>query len=182
MDNNPEKQYDHLVTELNNVLTEKGFAQVDTRLKRTTQSLPGHFVVISSPILLEWLGKQTLLPKYEKDSKRMYSSFRKTIREAKVDPNSRRMMVFNDSKYLSTFQCFTHFQFVYTHRNEFDMYVYQRSADLVKLKDDLSFFAHQMKKFERGTGYYVTKLVVVYGHLHIEIKKHEKNKDSKYMD
>lgn len=164
------EEYTKLVKELETVIKEKGFVQVDKRLERTTQSLPGHFIVLSNPILLEWLRKQKVLPKYKDDSRRMYSSFKIAVREAKKDPNSRRLMVFNDSRFTDVGQCFTHFHFVYTHRNEFDLYVYQRSADIVKLKDDLVFFANQMKKFESQTGYYVTKLVVVYGHIHYETK------------
>lgn len=155
---------------LTKLIKEKGFVQSDKRLKRTTQSLPGHFVVVSNSSFLEWLRDETLLEKYKADSKRMYASFKKAISEAKKDPNSRRLMVFNDSKFSEINECFTHFQFVYTHRNEFDMYVYQRSSDLQKLLDDLIFFSYQMKKFEKATGYYVTKLVIVYGHIHYETK------------
>jgi len=157
--------------ELKTTVKEKGFVQVDNRMNRMTQSLPGHFVVVSNPKLLEWLDKQEVLGKYRDDSKRMYTSFKRVVKEVRKDPNSRQLMVFNDSKFNEVNECFTHFQFVYTHRNEFDLYVYQRSADIVKLKDDLVFFAHQMKKLEKLTHYYVTKLVVVYGHVHYEISK-----------
>lgn len=160
------EEFTKLVDSLQTTIKEKGFVQVDNRLKRTTQSLPGHFVVISNSQLLEWLRKDNPLAKYKDDSKRMYSSFKTAVSEAKKDPNSRRLMVFNDSKFSEVNECFTHFHFVYTHRNEFDMYVYQRSADMEKLKDDLVFFSHQMKKFEDRTGYYVTKLVIIYGHIH----------------
>lgn len=151
------------------IIKDKGFEQVDNRLKRVTRSLPGHFVVVGSAPLLEWLRKQKLLEKYKDDSKRMYVSFKRAILEAKKDKNSRRLMVFNDSKFSEVNECFTHFQFVYTHRNEFDMYVYQRSSDIGKLLDDMIFFAHQMERFEQRTGYYVTKLVVIFGHIHYQI-------------
>lgn len=162
-------ELEKLGADLKKVIDEKGFRQIDNRLKRTTQSLPGHFVVVSNPALLEWLRNQELLEKYKADSKRMYASFKRAMNEGKKDPNSRRLMVFNDSKFSEVYECFTHFSFVYTHRNEFDMYVYMRSSDMTKLQDDLVFFAHQMKKFERGTGYYVTKLVIIFAHLHYEI-------------
>ena len=158
-----------LESELRLMIKEKGFQQIDNRLQRKTQSLPGHFIVVSNQSLLEWLRSEKVLSKYTDDLKRMYSSFKKAVDNAKIDPNSRRLMVFNDSKFNEINECFTHFHFVYTHRNEFDMYVYARSADMVKLKDDLVFFAHQMKKFEKS-GYYVTKLVVVFGHIHYEIE------------
>lgn len=163
-------EFEKMQKSLVDTIKEKGFEQVDNRLKRTTQSLPGHFVVVSNAPLLEWLRTQKLLAKYKDDSKRMYVSFKRAISDAKKDPNSRRLMVFNDSKFNEVNECFTHFHFVYTNRNEFDMYVYQRSADMMKLLDDMIFFSHQMAKFEQRTGYYVTKLVVVYGHCHYEKK------------
>ena len=164
------EEYLNLVSELKEKIDKNGYKQEDKRMERMTQALPGHFIIISNPKLLEWLQGGKVLDKYKADSKRMYSSFRVAMKNAKEDVNSRRLMVFNDLKFKQVNECFTHFQFVYTHRNEFDLYVYQRSSDLDKLRDDLIFFAHQMKKFERGTGYYVTKLAVVYGSIHYEIK------------
>ncbi len=161
-------EYTILETELRETIDKNGFVQEDKRLNRSVKSLPGHFVMVRSD-LLNWLREQPILEKYKDDSKRMYSSFRRAMSEAKIDLNSRRLMVLNDSKYNKVYQCFTHFHFVYTHRNEFDMYVYQRSSDMSKLKDDLIFFAHQMKKFEKGVGQPVTKLVIVYGSVHYEI-------------
>lgn len=173
MNDKTEKQNLHLEFEkmkqsLIDTIKEKGFEQVDTRLNRITQAMSGHFLSVSNQPLLEWLRAQTVLPKYRDDSKRMYSSFRRAILEAKHDANSRRLMVFNDSKFSEVGECFTHFHFVYTRRNEFDMYVYQRSSDVKKLLDDMIFFAHQMAKFEQRTGYYVTQLVVIYGNCHYE--------------
>jgi hypothetical protein len=162
-------EFDKIEADLKHTIEEKGFVQEDKRMNRMTQTLPGHFIIIEQAVLNQ-LREQPVLDKYKDDSRRMYSSFRRAMSEAKTDPNSRRLMVFNDSKYDKIYQCFTTFQFVYTHRNEFDMYVYQRSADLAKFKDDLTFFAHQMKKFEKGTAQPVTKLVVVYGSVHYEIK------------
>lgn len=77
-------------------------------------------------------------------------------------------MAFNDQAFRLIFQCFTHFQFVYTARNEFDMYVYQRASDLAKLEDDLAFFSKVLSYFEKGTKEKVTKIVVVFGHVHFE--------------
>jgi len=167
--NQKPQEFDTFVDALKATITEKGFKQVDNRLNRTTQNLSSHFIEISNSKVLEWLRREEVLEKYKDDSKRMYSSFKKAIVEAKKDPNSRRLMVFNDSRFNEIYQCFTSFHFVYTKRNEFDMIVYQRSSDLIKLKDDLVFFANQMKKFERGTDYYVTKLIVIYGSIHYEI-------------
>lgn len=167
--NNQPIEYDNFVTELYKTIETKGFDQIDNRLNRKTKTLPGHFIEIRNLTILEWLKREEVLEKYKDDTKRMYVSFKRAINEAKKDPNSRRLMVFNDSRFNEIYECFTSFHFVYTQRNEFDLYVYQRASDLVKLKDDLVFFAHQMKKFERGTDFYVTKLVVIYGSIHYEI-------------
>lgn len=159
-----------MTTTLRKKIIENGFRQEDKRLKRTTMSLPGDFVVVSNVGLLNWMKGEKQLDKYVDDWKRMYTSFNRMVKETKEDKNSRRLMVFNDSRYQNIYQCFTHFQFVYTGRNEFDMYVYQRSADIAKLKDDMIFFANIMKKFEQKTKEKCTKLVVIYGNVHEEIK------------
>lgn len=80
-------------------------------------------------------------------------------------------MVFNTDSYDTIYQCFTSFQFVYTKRKEFDMYVYQRSADVAKLKDDLVFFANIAQRFGKALFTPVSKIVVIYGHCHFETKK-----------
>lgn len=159
-----------LRVELKKAIDENGFRQNDERLKRVTMSLPGHFVVVSDSALLEWCANQDLLDKYLEDTKRMYASFKIAVDEAKKNPNSRQLMVFNDRNFAKIHQCFTHFHFVRTERGEFDMYVYQRSSDMSKLKDDLIFFAHQMKKFQKKTGHAVTALVIIFGHIHYEIE------------
>lgn len=112
------------------------------------------------------------LTKYIDDWNRIEESgFRRIVAEARRDPDSRRLMVFNDQNYDKIYPCFTSFQFVATKRKEFDMYVYQRSADVAKLKDDLVFFGTVAKEFQRATLMPVTKIVVVYGHCHIETKE-----------
>lgn len=155
---------------LSKLLDKRGFVQRDRHLKRWTLSLPGHFVVIKGKDLNSAMMTESL-PKYEKDSRRMRYSFDRCCSLAKKDEDSRQLMVFNDQDFYTNFQCFTHFQFVYTHRNEFDMYVYMRSSDLSKLKDDLVFFASVMKKFESKTRQKCTKLVIIFGHLHYETRK-----------
>lgn len=159
-----------LESQLKTIIDEKGFELKDTHFDRTVKNLPGHFTVVDDKEFLDWLRSEEVLEKYKDDSKRMYSSMKRAMSDAKTNLNSRWLMVFNDSKYDKVHQCFTHFQFIYTGRNEFDLYVYQRSADIAKLKDDLVFFAHQMKKFEKTVEQPVTKLVVVYGSLHYEVK------------
>ena len=96
----------------------------------------------------------------------MVSSFSDAVEEAKKDVNSRQLLVLNTHDFKNVHQCFNTFQFVYTHRGEFDLYVYQRSADIVKLKDDLVFFAAVAKEFEKQVCQKVSKFVITYGHIH----------------
>lgn len=133
---------------------------------RMVYALPGHFVVIKNPKIFKYLRTSELLLKYLPDRDRMVKSFLDSVELAKKDPQSRQLMVFNDHEYQTIHQCFTHMQFVMTKRKEFDLYVYQRSADLVKLKDDLTFFAHTAEEFQDKVGKKVTKIVVVYGNIH----------------
>ena len=163
------KDFNKLYNSLKKKIKKHGFIQEDKRLNRKTYSLPGHFEVIKDPLLLVYLENQKPLNKYNADWRRLSINFSSVVSEAKDDLNSRRLMLLNDHGYYSTYQCFTHFQFVYTHRKEFDMYVYQRSSDLSKLHDDLVFFAYVMKEFRQKTETNVTKLVVIYGNLHYAI-------------
>lgn len=160
-------EFTKILTSLKRKIRKHGFVQEDRRLNRQTYSLPGHFIVLKDPKLLAYLQRQKPLSKYNEDWLRMHPSFDLAVDEANRDPNSRRVMVFNDVNYWKTFQCFTHFQFVLTRRGQWDMYVYQRSADLAKLHDDLVFFSWVANEFSTGKKE-VTKIVVVYGHLHYE--------------
>jgi hypothetical protein len=146
-----------------------GFVQEDKRLNRKVQALPGYFIVIKEKKLLNYLKNTRYHSKYVDDWNRMRLSFYRSCLEAKKDRNSRRLMVFNDKDYDLVYQCFTHFQFVYTQRKEFDMYVYQRSSDLSKLQDDLIFFGNIAKKFEKNVNKIVSKIVIIYGNIHYQI-------------
>ncbi len=147
-------------------IREHGFVQEDKRLGRITQSLPGHFSVIRKSLIDELTIHEPLL-KYSDDWWRIVNSgLPNIIAEAKKDKNSRRLMVFNDQDYQSIFQCFTSFQFVYTERKKFDMYVYQRSSDLDKLHDDLIFYTAIARFFQRNVMIPVTKIVIIFGHIH----------------
>lgn len=158
--------YTKLSTKLKEYILSKGFIQEDVRYGRKVWALPGHFVVLKDPRLLGYLLRRTILTKYVNDWNRMIPSFLSSTHEAKKNPNSRQLMVMNDEDYFKVFQCFTHMQFVYTARKEFDLYVYQRSADMEKLKEDLTFFAHVGQAFGIEVGKRVTKIVVVYGNVH----------------
>lgn len=165
------RQYTQFRSQLERDVRKNGFVQQDRHLNRETISLPGHFVVIKDKALMHWLRSNDLIPKYKADWMRMLRSFLAATAKAKKDPDSRQLMVFNDDHYSEIHQCFTHMQFVMTGRGEFDLYVYQRSADLVKLKDDLTFFAKVAEAFETEVGKPVTKIVVVYAHVHISAEK-----------
>lgn len=158
-------------------IRKNGFVQVDKRLNRQTYNLPGHFIVLKNPKLFKELRSVILQEKYTNDLWRMEDSLDKAIKMAKKDKNSRRLMVFNDSNYHEIYQCFTHFHFVYTARNEFDMYVYQRSADTSKLEEDLAFFQCIGSYFGHEVDCPVTKIVVVYGSVHYT--KNDKPSQSK---
>lgn len=142
----------------------------DKRLNRKVKSVPGHFIILGEDSIRE-LNKEKKLEKYKDDWKRMFRSFKEAVKLAKEDISSRRLMLFNGNNFYKVFPCFTHFQFVMTHRNEYDMYVYQRSSDLAKLKDDCVFFTKVAKKFEKKVGIKVTKIVIVFGDVHFEVKE-----------
>lgn len=162
----PIRQYVEFKKKLKKEIDKNGYKVRDERFHRFVKSFPGHFTVIKDPAILTYLRFRPVISKYRDDWIRMMHSFSEAVREARADATSRRLMVFNDKDYLKIYQCFTHMQFMMTHRGEFDLYVYQRSADMDKLDDDLTFFAHVAKEFEELVGFGVSKIVVVYGNLH----------------
>jgi hypothetical protein len=143
-----------------------GFDQYDKHLDRNVRTLSGHFVVLKDPDLFSFYLQNRLNPKFEDDARRMRPSFWSSVYLAKEDPSSRQLMVFNDSDYSTTKQCFTHMQFILTGRNEYDLYVYQRSGDVSKFRDDMTFFVNNAKSFQEEVGFPVTKIVVIYGSIH----------------
>lgn len=150
-------------------IADNNYVQEDKRLGRSTQSLSGHLLVLDRGEIRD-LAQGTPLSKYSDDWNRMKWGMDFVVGEALKDPDSRRLMVFNNADYYNVFQCFTSFHFVMTHRNEYDMYVYQRSSDISKLKDDLIFFSHVAEHFELNVDVPVTKIVISYGHVHYELK------------
>lgn len=162
----PPMAYLDLISDLKEKILHHGFTQEDRRLNRTVQALAGDFLVIKDPIVLAYLQSTKPIEKYRDDWYRMLTSFLDATIEAKKDLNSRQLVISNMYDFKNVKQCFNLFQFVYTRRNEFDLYVYQRSADMVKLKDDLTFFGNVAGAFEEVVGQKVTKIVVTYGHVH----------------
>lgn len=145
----------------------ENFVQTDRRLHRQTLSKTGTSVIMEYSVL-DWLSSQLPLQKYKEDFDRLVESgFDDIIKEAIEDENSRRLMIFNDHNYREIFQCFTSFHFVLSGEGGFIMIVYQRSADLSKLKDDLIFFANIAKIFGSETHKKTTKIWVIYGNIHI---------------
>jgi thymidylate synthase len=158
------------ISSIKTKIRESGFEQRDDRFDRTTKSLPGHVAIIKEDVVLEWLRQQELLDKYEDDWNRMKPSLDKAIEWAKEDVNNRRLVVQNDlSQFNEVFPCFTTIQFVWSGREEFDCYAYLRSSDLMKLKDDCIFFAKVMEYFEKKVDKPVTKLGIIFGHVHYEL-------------
>lgn len=162
----PPSGYIQMCRDLKLKIKEHGFEQQDQRLNRMVYALPGDFLVIKDPLIMEYLRYDKPLAKYRDDWHRMITSFLDACSEARKDLNSRQLLVLNTHDFRNVKQCFNTFQFVHTHRNEFDLYVYQRSADLEKLKDDLTFFRHVADAFEEQVDTDVTKIVVVYGNIH----------------
>lgn len=153
--------------QLKKEIDERGFEYEDTRFNRKVKSISGHFLVIKE---LDEIKKNKLEEKYKKDWMRMYSYFKKTVKYCLEDSYSRRLVVFNNMNYKTNFQCFNLFQFVITANSNFDMYIYQRSADLAKFVDDVKFFGYVAKKFESRTKKIINKIVIIYGSVHYEIK------------
>lgn len=159
-------QFRRMILDLEKEIRDHNFIQKDRRYSRRVYAIPGHFLVIKDPLVMSYLRRRGILRKYTDDWNRMTSSFLSAIHEAKRDLDSRQIVVFNNADFKEVKQCFTQFQFVYTARKEFDLYVYQRSGDLDKLKDDLTFFAHIAEAFEIEVRKKVTKIVVIYGNIH----------------
>ena len=162
--------YDEVVGYLKSSIKNDEFVQNDIRYNRKTQSLAGHFAVIRKE-LLEELKSKSVQVKYLEDWNRIKPGFEFCVKEAIENPDSRRMVAYNTDNYYETFQCFNLIQFVNTGRNEFDMYVYQRSCDVdEKLKDDFIFFANIAQEFYERTNHKITKIVTIFGNVHYEIK------------
>src|SRR3990167_10020226 len=161
---------ENVIIELKQFVHEKGYTQDDKRLNRKVWAFPGHIYALL-PERLTLLKDEKPLDKYNEDWKRMYPSFRVAVKNALEDKNSRRLLIFNDSKYNKIYQCFTHMHFMMTGRGDYDMYVYLRSSDLDKFHDDCVFFANMAHKFEVKVKVPVTKLVVMFGSLHYTLEE-----------
>ena len=62
-------------------------------------------------------------------------------------------------------------------------YIYQRSADVEKMFDDLVYYAQVIRRFEEATGSLITDLVIAYGNMHCEITDNKnENKSDEHME
>ena len=142
----------------------------DTRFNRKVKSIYGYTVNVLSEELNE-LKDVKPLEKYDEDWSRMYRGFKYCCNEVKENRSSRRMVIHNTSQYEKIFECFQLIQFVLTENDEYLAIVYQRSADLKKWLDDLTFFANVCKRFEKRAKVKVSNMIIHYGDLHTEIKQ-----------
>lgn len=142
----------------------------DARFNRHVKDVSGYHIVLDENSI-ELFRNVPVQIKYSKDWDKMRSWLIWCVREVKKDPYSRQLLMSNMGNYYTRFPCFNTFQFKYTQRGEFDLYVYQRSQDLAKWIDDIAFFRSVSKEFEKKTGYKVTKFIIIYGSIHETAEK-----------
>ena len=151
--------------QLKELLERTGQDQHDKRFSRNVKGLNCHIADFSDCLT----EKQLLLPedKYKDDWVRMYRTFNHACNDTIVNQNSRQMVVLNTNNYLSNFQCFQLMQFIQNPgTGDYDVLVYQRSADIDKMESDLKFFMYVITKFEKKTYGRVSSFKVIYGNLH----------------
>lgn len=153
---------------LKEVIDTHGFDEKD-RLGRKVRALPGHFYVLKDEDLALF-RELKVLEKYVDDEDRMRPDLAWCSKRAKIEPNSRQLIVHNNTGVRNVPACFNMVQFSMTHRKQYDMYVYQRSSDLAKWQDDISFFIRIKDLFEKWSGKKCTKIVIVYGNIHYNKK------------
>lgn len=156
--------------QIKKIIDERGQEHHDKRFERYVKGVNG-LLIDYSDCLSE---KQDQLPddKYREDWVRMYKSFRHACDETIKDQYSRQMLVLNTNNYLTTKQCFQLIQFIMNEKGDCDVYVYQRSADLLqKVEDDIKFFLYVINKFERKTFARISSFKVFYGNVHYTTKK-----------
>jgi hypothetical protein len=167
---------ENLVNQIVESINAKGHNQVDTRLNRHTRALNGHTITHH---YLEGIDKlPQIKDKYNEDWKRMYPSYRNACDELIKDKNTRRAIIFNMSHYYDmkdeggeviregTYPCFVMLQIVHRENGFYDCIVFQRSSDVVKLVDDITFFEWVIVKIQRRAKINIDKINIHYGSLH----------------
>ena len=160
--------FNSLEEQVKNSIDEIGHQRFDNRMNRKTMSAVNYTLYLQ-PEVIDELSQEDLPEKFREDWIRMYSSFRSCVDEIKKDPNSRRGIVLNTTKFYEVFECFNLFQFVRNEHDRFTMIVTQRSADIAKLKQDCTFFVNIANKFSKKTNEVVDQIVIHFGNIHYEI-------------
>src|SRR3990167_8186909 len=145
---------------LKDVIKKHGTKEYDFRFSREVYRLPGHFYILRKEEF-KYFQELPLLKKYDNDLERLKPGIEWCADEANKNPQSRRLLAMNTENYTQTFQCFNLVQFIQTKDRKYDMYVYQRSQDLVKWADDIRCFLEIVNKFEDSTLAKITKIVVI---------------------
>lgn len=155
-----------ILKQVQETINKRGHPQIDNRLNRHTRVINGYSF---SHSYLEGINKMPRIKnKYSEDWVRMYRTYRLACDELKKDKYSRRAVILNTSKYEDVYPCFLSFQILSGENGIHDCVVYQRSSDLSKLEDDITFYEYVMYKVGRRTGLNVSKLIVHFGSIHYE--------------
>jgi len=152
-----------LVLKIKKDINEFGHVRQDNRLKRTVREIPGYRFL---HYYLNPVEKPTVLDKYKEDWKRMYLSFKQACYQVKLDPQTRRAMLFNDTKFTTNYQCFPMMQVLEFADKEYGLIVYQRSCDLDKIEDDVNFYEYVMYKISKQIEIPVNRLLMFFGSIH----------------
>lgn len=91
------------------------------------------------------------------------------LKNAFNERHIRRLIFFDLDRDPVTFSCISMLQFV-LNENGWNLMVYQRASDLIKLVDDMNFLCHAIHLFESSFNVVVNTLTVNYGTIHLEIK------------
>lgn len=145
----------------------QGFNLRDNRLNRETRVINGYTIEHEYP---EPLESSPLNPKYEDDWFRMYKHFLLACEELTKDEFTRRAVILNTRMFEKNYPCFLSLQILHNQKdNSYDCVVYQRSSDVEKLEDDISFFEYVMYKVQNKIGKNVNRLIIMMGSVHVKI-------------
>jgi hypothetical protein len=117
-------------------------------------------------VMLE-LMQNPLLEKYDLEMSLFLDSLNTYIKEQYELKHYRRLFHSNTDEFQSIFQCVSSVQFL-PFQKYWAMIVYQRSADMKKMIDDWTFFAHCAMHFEEKIGPTINFIQIKYGSAHVE--------------
>jgi hypothetical protein len=150
------------------IINEKGRTIRDNRLQRNVRTLNCH--MITHAVELSEQKSYPLEEKYKKDWERMYSSYVAACNEFINDPNTRRACILNTSNYYEHFPCFLTMEVLSSWGDNYDLIVFQRSADMQKFEADMNFFQYVLGKIKKRTGKNINRIIVFYASIHYEAK------------